>query len=269
MNANELHEKVLYPVVRVRTNKAGGSGTVIYSQPDPGNEGEYLSFVLTNWHVVREAITQVKEWDSLLRRDVKKDVLTQVSVEVFDYVRLSEMNSANTFRADIIAYDKNHDLAILKLDSPREVGHVAKLIDRAESDKVKLFTPVWACGCSLGHDPFATDGYITFLKEDIDNRQYWMNNADQIFGNSGGAVFHAQTGEQLGVTARVTISQLGFSLDVQTWMNFCIPAWRIYDFLEEQELNFLYDDSDTYAEALGRRKEAWEQARKEALRSDD
>ena len=148
----------------------------------------------------------------------------------------------------------------MKLDSPKPVDHVAKLIHREAVKDIKLFMPVWDCGCSLGHDPFATDGYITYLKEDIDNRIYWMNNADQIFGNSGGAVFHAGTGEQIGVTARVTVTQMGFGLDVQTWMNFCIHAGRIYEFFDEQELKFLYDDSDTYAEAMERRKKRMEKA---------
>lgn len=267
MDGKELHEKILYPVVRVRTSKAGGSGTVIYSEPDPDNDGDYQTFVLTNWHVVEAAITTKKEWDPLLGIDVKKDVFAQVSVEVFDYVRLSERDSANTYRADVVAYDKNQDLAILKLDSPRRAPYVATLIDREKVGDIKLFTAVWACGCSLGHDPFATTGHITFLKEDIDNRIYWMNSADQIFGNSGGAVFSAATGEQIGVTSRVTVTQMGFSLSVQTWMSFCIPAWRIYEFLEEQELAFLYDPADTYAAAMERRKQKQEDARKSLLRS--
>ena len=51
MNLQELHERILYPVVRVRTGSAGGSGTVIMSQADPENEGEFQTFVLTNHHV--------------------------------------------------------------------------------------------------------------------------------------------------------------------------------------------------------------------------
>ena len=35
LNQDQLHEQILYPVVRVRCEKAGGSGVVIYSEPDP------------------------------------------------------------------------------------------------------------------------------------------------------------------------------------------------------------------------------------------
>ena len=45
LSKEELHEQILYPVVRVRTSEAGGSGTVIYSEPDPKNVEEYLTFI--------------------------------------------------------------------------------------------------------------------------------------------------------------------------------------------------------------------------------
>ena len=260
MELKELHERILYPVVRVRTGSAGGSGTVILSQPDSENEGDYQTFVLTNHHVVEGAITIEDEWDAVLKKKVKRDVLDRVEVELFDYVRMSHRNSSNTFEATIVAYDQNEDLAVLKLDSPKEVEHIVTFIARDKIDDVKLFSPVYACGCSLGHDPFATTGHLTFLKEQITNRLFWMSDANIIFGASGGAMFDAATGEQIGVTSRVTVSQFGFSAAITTWMGFCIPASRIYDFFDEQELKFLYDDTDTYAEAMERRKKRMEKA---------
>ena len=35
LNQDQLHEKILYPVTRVRAEKAGGSGVLVYSQPNP------------------------------------------------------------------------------------------------------------------------------------------------------------------------------------------------------------------------------------------
>ena len=46
MNQQELHEKILYPVTRVKTGKAGGSGVLVYSEPDPKEEGKYIKI---NW----------------------------------------------------------------------------------------------------------------------------------------------------------------------------------------------------------------------------
>ena len=90
-----------------------------------------------------------------------------------------------------------------------------------------------------------------------------MANAPSIFGNSGGGLFHGDSGHLLGLTSRVTVTQLGFGMDVQTWMNFSTHPDRLYEFFNHQELQFLYDDSDDYYAAIERR----ETKRKNALRS--
>lgn len=255
MDIKTLHERILYPVVRVRTKKAGGSGTVIQSMPDPRNEGEYLTFILTNWHVIEGAIQVKKQWNSILKREIDVEIFEQVTVEIFDYVRQSEMTSANTHRADILAYDRNHDLAVLKLDSPRKVEHVAEIVTPDDAKEIRLFTKLWTSGCSLGHDPFANAGELTYLHEQIEGKLYWMCNANSIFGNSGGGVFHGETGEQIGVTARISAIQVGFGFDIMTWMGFFIPPPRIHEFFDEQEIHFLHDPEDNYYDALERRKE--------------
>jgi len=259
MDIQELHEKILYPVVRVRTLKAGGSGTIIYSKPDKQNK--YESFVITCAHVIDDAISIKREWDSFLKRKIEKEFTEQVQVEIFDYVDLSKVNSSNAIRADIIAYDKLVDIAILKLDSPKPCPYIAKLIDKDKIDSPRLFMDAYASGCSLGHDPICNQGQITYLNEKIENKQYLMSNCSSIFGNSGGALFLADTGEQVGITARISSIQLGFGFDIITWMGFSIAPQEIYKFIDEQELKFLYDTTDTYGAAMKRR----EKKQKEAL----
>ena len=97
----------------------------------------------------------------------------------------------------------------------------------------------------------------------IDQKAYVMQNASSIFGNSGGGLFHGDSGNLLGLASRVTVTQLGFGLDVQTWMGFSTHPERLYEFFDHQELQFLYDDKDDYHSAMSRR----ESRRKEALRS--
>uniref|UniRef100_A0A6M3JIM8 Putative trypsin-like peptidase domain containing protein n=1 Tax=viral metagenome TaxID=1070528 RepID=A0A6M3JIM8_9ZZZZ len=252
MTIQELHQRILYPVVRVRTKKAGGSGTVIYSKPN--QHGKYESFIMTCAHVIDDAIEVKKEWDSFLKKKIEKEFTEQVQVEVFDYVDLSKVNSSNALRADIIAYDKIVDIAILKLDSPKPCPYIAKLIEKDNVDSVKLFTDAYASGCSLGHDPICNQGQVTYVNEKIENKQYFMSNCSSIFGNSGGALFLADTGEQIGITARISAIQLGFGVDIITWMGFSIAPSEIYKFIDEQELKFLYDSSDTFEAAMKRRE---------------
>ena len=85
MDSVTLHEKVLYPVVRVRAGQAGGSGVLVYSEPDPKEEGKFINILLTCEHVIDGAIKLRDEWDAILKREVKRDVLDEVTIEVFDY----------------------------------------------------------------------------------------------------------------------------------------------------------------------------------------
>ena len=264
MNIQELHKRILYPVVRVRTQKAGGSGTIIYSKPD--KQGKYENFVMTCAHVVDSAISTKKDWDSVLKKKIEKEFLQEVNIEVFDYVYLSTVDSSKSYRANILAYDKHHDIAILSVDTPKPFPYVVELIPFEEIKQIRLFTPIYTAGCSLLHDPFATTGQITYMKELIENRTYYMTSGNAIFGNSGGAVYLADTGQQIGITARITgmpsdLFGFGISFDWMTWMSFMVSPDRIYQFFNEQELKFLYDPSDTFESAMKRR----EKKQKEAL----
>ena len=265
MDSVNLHEKILYPVVRVRAGNAGGSGVLVYSEPDPKDEGKFINILLTCQHVIDGAIKIRDEWDAILKREVKRDVLDEVVIEVFDYDG-SKVVSANSTTGHIIAYDKHHDLAAVKLNSnTRALAHVASIIPRDQIGCLQLFDPVWVSGCSLLHDPFPNPGTLTYLREIIDQKAYLMQNASSIFGNSGGGLFQG-SGEDfnlLGLTSRVTVTQLGFGVDVQTWMGFSTHPDRLYEFFDHQELQFLYDKKDDFYKAQHRR----ESRRKDALRS--
>jgi len=265
MDSVNLHEKILYPVVRVRAGNAGGSGVLVYSEPDPKDEGKFINILLTCQHVIDGAIKIRDEWDAILKREVKRDVLDEVVIEVFDYDG-SKVVSANSTTGQIIAYDKHHDLAAVKLNSnTRALAHVASIIPRDQIGCLQLFDPVWVSGCSLLHDPFPNPGTLTYLREIIDQKAYLMQNASSIFGNSGGGLFQG-SGEDfnlLGLTSRVTVTQLGFGVDVQTWMGFSTHPDRLYEFFDHQELQFLYDKKDDFYKAQHRR----ESRRKDALRS--
>jgi S1-C subfamily serine protease len=249
------HEKFLYPVVRIFSEQAAGSGTIINCSPDPENDGDHMTFVLTNHHVVEDLI-KVKEgeWDSVTKRKREKEYLEKAKVEVFSYVRMSEVDSSNRYSADIVAYDKDHDLAVLKLDSPTQMKHVADLIPEEKIKDLKLYMGVVVTGCSLAHDPFSSFGNLTYLKEIIDQKKYVMVNASSVFGNSGGALFLRETGELIGVPSRITAVQLGFGVDILTWMGFAAHPERIYEFLKEQHLEFLFNGDGDYYAAMKRRK---------------
>ena len=261
MKNKELHEKILYPVTRVRCGKGGGSGVLVYSKPDP-KTNKYINVVLTCQHVIADAIKLEDRWDTVLKREVKKDIMEEVAVEIFQYDD-STVVSSNSTQAKIIAYDEHHDLAAVQLNNNHKMDYTASILPKDEIDDLRLFDPTWTSGCSLLHDPFANPGTLTYLRELIEQKSYIMTNASSVFGNSGGGLFHGDRGHLLGLTSRITSMQLGFGIDVMTWMGFSTHPERMYEFFDHQELQFLYDDNDTF-EAGRRRREA---KRKNAIKS--
>ena len=182
LSVQEVHDKVLYPVVRVRSGNAGGSGVLIYSEPDPQDPSRYINIALTCQHVVDTAIKIREEFDPVLKQQRKTDYFEEVIIEVFDY-QGSKLISSNATNAEIIAYDKHHDLAAVKLNNPRQMLYAASVIPKDDIQNIRIAAPVVTCGCSLLHDPFPNNGTLTYLREMIEQKSYIMANAPSIFGN--------------------------------------------------------------------------------------
>lgn len=249
----EMREKLLYPVARVSSPSASGSGTVLYSG-DRG--GEQRTFVLTNWHVVQGAIKIVKEWDNLLGKEVPREKNDLVDVELFTW-DAGTIVDRKVVKAAIYAHSQEHDLAVLELRSsekpyPIKVPYTTRLV--AANIPVGVFTPIFIVGCGLGLDPTHTRGDVTDSEEMLDGKTYTQSSAPLIFGNSGGAVFADLAGDYplVGVPARIAVSG-GSGV---THLNWFIPASRIRQFFTAQRLDFLVDEGKTPAEADAARKGA-------------
>lgn len=238
------HQELLYPCVRVRTPKAGGSGTVIYSSKVPKSD-DYETYLLTNHHVVENCIRIEKKWNALLQREVKSDVRSTVDTEFFRYKWQSRNVGATQIQADVVAYDKDQDIALLKLRDTTPQPYIAKLYPRDAENKLFIFTPVFAVGAALGHPPVVTSGHISGFGDEIDNYEFWLSTAPTIFGNSGGAIFLQETSEFIGIPSRISVVMIGFGGDAITHLSYFIPITRIYKFLEEQIFQFIYDPAFT------------------------
>jgi S1-C subfamily serine protease len=247
----EIHEHILYPVVRVRTEKAGGTGLIIYSQPTPETKDkeeydkEYETYIVTCHHVVADAIKFIEKWSSIAKRKIVKEDRQDVQIEVFNYEKLSRCIGRTAYDAEIVAWNKELDIAMLRAKTVNKFEHIAKLFPKGKGDDIKLGRETVACGCSLGHEPLFTIGNLVSKHDKIENKEYWMNTANTIFGNSGGAIFLGDTYEYVGITARITALQLGFGIDVITWMGFFVPISSIYEFFDEEFLQFIYDSAFT------------------------
>ena len=256
----QKHEQMFYPTVRVRTKKAGGSGTVVYSQE---YNGEVYTYVITNHHVVADSVKVEKKWDSVLKRKVDKEILDTVFVEFFRYNNYSHTVGSFAVEADIVAYsevDGGQDWALLRVrDKENKADWVANMFKLKELENIHIFDEVFAVGASLGHPPVASDGHISYMDDEIDHYKYWMSSAPTIFGNSGGAVYRWNSDnkqyEYIGIPSRISIQPMGFSADAITHMGYFIPIDRIYNLLEENDYQFIYDDKVSIEDCEKARKE--------------
>lgn len=250
----QQHEEMLYPAMRVRSERAGGSGTVIHSGQD--QSGKFRTIILTNHHVIEGAIEVKEVWDPKVGKKIKREFRAKVKAEYFRYNNLSRNTSSDAVDADIVAYDAQMDLALLELrELERPALHIAKLIPEDKISECHLLDEVFAVGAALGHAPIVTDGRINHMDDEIDHYNYWLSSAQIIFGNSGGAIYRKRDGhyELLGVPSRVSVSMSGFSSQAITHMGFFAPPDRIYKFLEDNDFQFIFDPEESYEECKSRR----------------
>lgn len=266
-DAEELHKKFIYPVVRViaygKEGAAGGSGVVVYSQDEE-------TYLLTNHHVIANLIEIEPKWNSLAGKKIQVETRSEAICEFFDYENLSRITDANGKKADVVAWDEQRDLALLKLKATTLSPYVSPIMPRAEFDE-QLFigSEVRTVGCGMGVPPLMTSGHVGGFNVPIDNFPYTLCTAPSIFGNSGGPVYDAHTGKVIGLSARLNVVLMGLGGSPITHMSYSIPTETIEDFLKEQLYDFIVDSSVSREEQHAERKRLAERAYKNLVRGEN
>lgn len=235
---------------RIQANKAMGSATIVYSKNGS-------TYALTNYHVVESNIEFKKVWDSLLKRELKKEFLSAVEVL---YPRLNEENNVvgySTVLADVVLHDQPKDIALLKFRDKIAYSAV-KWYPREKAGSVPFLARISCIGAALGLHPVVTFGNLNGKQHEIDNYEYWLSSAQSIFGNSGGGVFIEENNQWyfLGIPSRISVIPLGFGANAVTHLGFFIPIKRIYNWLEENYYQFLWDPRFTEEQCNKLREEA-------------
>lgn len=202
LTATEIYyDLALSQVVGVRTeitytnfwgytssSAVSGSGFIISSD----------GYILTNYHVIEDAVKGGYD------------------VQVLTY-------NGTQYIADIIGYEEDNDVAVLKIDG---TGFKAATI--GDSDSMKVGEVVYAVGNPLGELEYTmTDGIVSALDREIstydsDTRTYTRINMFQISaainqGNSGGPVYNSR-GEVIGIASAkysdTGVESLGFAIPI-------------------------------------------------------
>ena len=254
--------EMLYPSVLVDLGRVTGSGTIIFSDErthESWKEEKIWTFVLTNYHVIRGAITIEEVFDPKQGKNIQKETRRPVHVRLWDYNDFSTAVGTTGRVARIIAWDKDRDLALLRLDDKeRKIKHVAKLWPENVGGPY-LFQTVWAIGSGMSNPPYPTQGLLSGISgKDRKGRALYLSSSPIIFGNSGGAVYRWSSTrkkyEYIGIPSRISIQPMGFSADAITHMGYFIPIDRIYSLLEDNDYQFIYNDSISIDECKKARK---------------
>jgi hypothetical protein len=180
MSASEIFKKVNPSVVYIESynkykQKIGtGSGVIISKD----------GMVVTNHHVVVD--------------------VTEVS-----YVKIKLANGQVYQTSKVVGYDADLDLAVLKMNSPKNLVP----IELGDSDKIKTGEKTFALGSPLGIQNSVTEGIIS-NKSIVDYGQTFIQHTAPISpGNSGGALVN-QFGELVGINVAYYVQGQNMNLAI-------------------------------------------------------
>ncbi|WP_238388942.1 trypsin-like peptidase domain-containing protein [Roseimaritima ulvae] len=127
------------------------------------------------------------------------------------------LKDERTFSAELIAYRKQDDLAVIKIS----LNEPLPVIDRGSSDDLMVGEPVLAIGNAYGYENTLTQGIISALHRDVpvnetqEYRNLIQTSAGINPGNSGGPLLNIE-GQMIGinVAVRVGAQQIAFTIPV-------------------------------------------------------
>lgn len=227
VDVGRLYNDLLHPSVQINARDAVGGGTLIHTRRL--ESGRSSAHILTAYHVIQKSIPG---------KGGKKDVIDPIEVRAYR----QDGSVLGNFPADLISYSEARDIALLRIFVEEPIATLARLADRETLRALRVFTPVYAVGCPLGHDPIPSLGEISSLKKKVNGENFWMVNAPTIFGNSGGGIFHRETHEMIGISAMICTYDNLVSTPVPH-LSIVVSMETVYDWLDEQGYGELYADA--------------------------
>lgn len=155
--------------------------------------------ILTAHHCVEDAISTVKKETTEEGEVKKKDVEIFGDLDVGQkfYDGAKEVGGSQ-FKAAIVDYSKQHDLALLQIRADKIPQTLAVQVYNDQNGPVLRGDSVWAMGNPLGLDASVSFGHIASttrsFKNDLGEDQvYFQTDAGMVtFGNSGGALLEGK-----------------------------------------------------------------------------
>ncbi len=226
---NKLYNETINPTIRITDGMQAGSGVVLYSKKGP--ENKYYTFILTAHHVVEEV-----EGNEQMR--------------IHDFANNGEIRGV--YLPEVIAKTQPTDLAVIKVVSPLEFK-TAKLMPKHKIKNLRLYDPVCTVGCPLGFSPLPSTGVLSSTNTRVNGEIYWMITSPAAPGNSGGGIFLSESNELIGIMSRV-VGVLNPSPALIPHLGMMSSPENIYQFLDENNLQFIYDETFKLEDYLNRKQ---------------
>ena len=241
--------EMLYPTVMIDLSGASGSGTIIFSNNrvhESWKDEGVWTLVITNHHVIDDAISISEEFDPKKGKSVKMETRRPVHVRLWDYNDYSTAVGTTGRVARILAWDKQRDLALLRLDDKeRVIEHVAHLWPEDVGGPY-LFQTVWAIGSGMSNPPYPTQGLLSGISgKDKAGRSLYLSSSPIIFGNSGGSLWayskKRDRHELIGIPSAAGAYGWGTIVPHIAWSR---PISEIRTFLRANNFGFVVGDKD-------------------------
>jgi hypothetical protein len=197
--------------------------------------------------VIDGAITISEEFDPKQGKSVKMETRRPVHVRLWDYNDYSTAVGTTGRVARIVAWDKQRDLALLRLDDKeRVIENIAHLWPENVGGPY-LFQTVWAIGSGMSNPPYPTQGLLSGISgKDQAGKSLYLSSSPIIFGNSGGSLWayskKRDKYELIGVPSMAGAYGWGTIVPHIAWSR---PISEIRAFLRENEYGFVLGDEDT------------------------
>tara|TARA_Y100000310_G_scaffold314919_1_gene364828 strand:- start:1059 stop:1940 length:882 start_codon:yes stop_codon:yes gene_type:complete len=241
--------EMLYPTVMVDLSDGSGSGTIIFSgvrKHDSWRDEKVWTLVLTNYHVIRSAVSIDEEFDPKKQKMIQKETRRPVHVRLWDYNDYSTAVGTTGRVARIVAWDKHRDLSLLRLDDKERIIKNVATLWPEDVGGPYLFQKTWAVGSGMGNPPYPTEGLLSGISgKDAKGRSLYLSSAPIIFGNSGGSLWAYSKSrykyEMIGVPSMISAFGYGTIVTHLAWSR---PISEIRAFLRENAFGFVLGDKD-------------------------
>ena len=237
LKIQQRQREMLNTTVLVRSKNSIGSGTVVFSDR---RNGEWETYIQTVHHVIDKSIVPKKDDEGV----TVGEELHPVQVTLYEYKNLGRNIKQHERIADIVAYDEEKDLALLRLRDDlfgwKYAAHVS-----APYEYLLVTQKSWIVGAGLGRPPFPTDGVISAIDKDRDgNGTFILASAPIINGNSGGGLYiydeEEARYELVGVVRHMGVTAIGGKIVMPVaHMAFSVHVDSVRAFLKNKGFEFI------------------------------